>query len=370
MKRKLFLLLTIFLLASVFVFSFKFLAEEKELVLIETNKENLPREFIKGNNELNDAQEFFTKYFSLKVNREERIVQKENIVLEQYNEGVPVMEDGVHKVFDINKVGTYEIHFRYVRKNGEVEDTIGSIVNGEYQKPRFKPLKVKVIQEDKTAPKITYKVPLGQEKYWNYGSDFKEFYKILNVRDNVDGKINLEDNRYVKGAENVDVQALNAKYDLSIEVPDSSGNVSKVNLQITIVDKEPPKILNVRDIIVSKGTKIDYKKMFEITDNHDTLEQLTVEYEILGSKWTKDNKVVVENEIDFNEVGEHVLKITATDTSGNQNVPVYVSIIIEDRIPFYANILYLNLIGLGIVLVAGIITVPIIISKKKNRGNE
>lgn len=370
MKRKLFLLLTIFLLATVSIFSFNFIAEEKELVLIETNKEQLPVEFIKGNEKLLDAQEFFIKYFSLKINREERIIQKENIVLEQYNNAVPVMVDGEHKVFDINKVGNYEIHFRYQKKNGEVEDTIGTIVNGLYKKSRFKPLKVKVIAEDKTPPKITYKVPFGQETIWNYGSDFKEFYKILNVRDNVDGRIILEDNRYIKGADKVDVESLNSKYELVIEIPDTNGNVSNVKLEITIVDKEAPVVLNVRDIIVSKGTKIDYKKMFIIKDNHDSFEQLKIEYEILGSKWTKDNKVVVENEIDFNEVGEHVLQITVTDTSGNKNIPLFVSIIIEDRIPFYTSIIYLNLIGLGIVLIAGIIAVPVIVSKKKNRGNE
>lgn len=103
-----------------------------------------------------------------------------------------------------------------------------------------------------------------------------------------------------------------------LRLTDEGGNYTLVEVNITVkqMDNEPPKIVGVKDIVITEGETISYKKGVSVTDNMD--ENPTLEI---------DN-----SQVDANTPGEYSVIYTATDSAGNKS-SVSATVTVKKQIP-------------------------------------
>lgn len=86
-------------------------------------------------------------------------------------------------------------------------------------------------------------------------------------------------------------------------VTDEGENVTKATAELEVlVDKEPPVISGVKEITVTVGSSISYKKDVTVTDDYDKNVKLTI-----------DN-----SEVNLDEAGDYKVTYSAVDASGNE----------------------------------------------------
>lgn len=84
---------------------------------------------------------------------------------------------------------------------------------------------------------------------------------------------------------------------------DSSGNQTRLSVTVTVKeDKEPPVISGAKDLVVTIGDSISYKKGITVTDNKDKKLSFSVN----------------NSEVNLKKAGSYTVTYTAEDTAGNQ----------------------------------------------------
>lgn len=103
-----------------------------------------------------------------------------------------------------------------------------------------------------------------------------------------------------------------------IDVIDMGGNVTRVCSKLTIwEDTTPPVIEGTKDIYVTVGGSVSYKKGVTATDDIDTDVDLDISAE----------------GVSLNKVGKYPVVYTATDDAGNQTVVEITVHVIEENLP-------------------------------------
>lgn len=277
---------------------------------------NLPVFFVNGREDVD-----FKQYFTIRDARQDVIVEDDYMDLGG---------------FDINVSGKYTIKIEYTGSNGRS-------VN--------RSLNVEVIDEDVEAPFVSgaldeYKV--------NVNTTIEDFYRRFNARDNVDGLIVFTNNDFIEGIDAVDVSIIDSQYEVTVRIVDSSGNAFERPGIIRIVDELEPYIFGVKNITTRLGKEVDYKSHLVFQDNYDEVDKLVIKYTYLFN----DEET---NGIDFNKIGEHTVRVSATDTSGNISTVEQYRVIVENGLSLPALVLIIN----GIILVLGAVVLFVAITVRK-----
>ncbi len=214
----------------------------------------------------------------LEINTEEPD-WKNAYVVENISEEVNVTEN-----VDMSKVGTYEVIYTY--KFGKKDASYKLIVN--------------VV--DTMAPEIT--VDSSKPISFHEGSEKPNIVEYFKATDNGDGEIQITGNMIV---ENIDMNKVGS-YLVQANVKDSANNMSTKNITINIVDITMPLVLvNLNglplDFVVTEGIDSSFTEYFMVIDNEDGVIEVT------------DNMIT--HNIDIGVIGEYMVNLSVTDSSGN-----------------------------------------------------
>lgn len=355
-----FVFTTILLFGATFVVNAAEGQESSIIVSDNVRDRNLPVEFVKDREiptydyEGDDTYDF-RKYFNISENRKS--------VLNMWEEN-PVDLGGydwIFGAFNPNRVGTYRISLSY--------------------KGITKSIQVRVIEEDTTPPYI-FRYDNGEkveglpdkiivEAGKNIASEFIVYF----VGDNVDGEKRLVErnnegeyvfkDEYFPNHDILDEPELETEYLLEVRVSDESGNLYSEDVIIIIKDTTPPIIYNMPNIEVKKGVKVDYKEKLRVSDNYDNPEDLEIIIDIID----KDgNQLGTEEDIEdlFNKLGEHRIRFTVRDTSGNASTRV-VRLVVKNSFTIGEIFLYVNL---GTLVVASVAIGAYFLTKKRSKKME
>lgn len=120
----------------------------------------------------------------------------------------------------------------------------------------------------------------------------------------LNSEINTSDYISLKNGTLVSISSINTdspgKKEVNVILKNKLGHKYKEKFYIEVKDVEPPKI-EVGDITINVGTKIDLSKYAKVTDNYDT----EVKLDIMG-------------DYDISKSGKYEITYKATDSSGNE----------------------------------------------------
>ena len=186
----------------------------------------------------------------------------------------------IYHDIDIERIGTY---------------TVVYIIYDFSQNKKEVKLILKVI--DDIAPIITILEPFVFDVY----GALPYFIDLVDVFDNYD-KI-LKSTIKITTSPKMNVVGV---YPIIIEVKDYSGNITYHRDYIHIVDRIPPEITQLNDIMIIDFSKRNFSSYFEFSDQYDELKNLVVSID--------DSKVI------YDQIGSYPLYIAVTDSSSNQTV--------------------------------------------------
>lgn len=145
---------------------------------------------------------------------------------------------------------------------------------------------------DKKAPLL--EVELVDNSYMSYTTDFKNIK--VNIVDNID--TNLENNLNI-----TKTKLINNTYIISYLISDNSGNQTKKDYTVTLIDDVKPKIF----------LKGDNEITLNLNDKY--VEQGAIAKDEICGDLTKDIKI--KSNVDTSIVGNYKVEYTVTDKSGN-----------------------------------------------------
>mgnify|MGYP004513785609 FL=1 len=106
-----------------------------------------------------------------------------------------------------------------------------------------------------------------------------------------------------------------------LEVEDEGGNVTETEASLEIiVDHEPPVISGVKEITITAGSSVSYKKGITVTDNFDENVELSVN---------------VGEDVDTSKPGDYPITYSAVDSAGNETTvetTLHVKAVTEDTV--------------------------------------
>ncbi len=106
-----------------------------------------------------------------------------------------------------------------------------------------------------------------------------------------------------------------------LEVEDEGGNVTEAEASLEIiVDHEPPVISGVKEITITAGSSVSYKKGITVTDNFDENVELSVN---------------VGEDVDTSKPGDYPITYSAVDSAGNETTvetTLHVKAVTEDTV--------------------------------------
>lgn len=106
-----------------------------------------------------------------------------------------------------------------------------------------------------------------------------------------------------------------------LEVEDEGGNVTEAEASLEIiVDHEPPVISGVKEITITAGSSVSYKKGITVTDNYDENVELVVN---------------VGEDVDTSKPGNYPITYSAVDSAGNETTvetTLHVKAVTEDTV--------------------------------------
>lgn len=111
------------------------------------------------------------------------------------------------------------------------------------------------------------------------------------------------------------------EYELTFIVRDRSGNETRQQITVRIVDREKPVIEPIDNIKIKKGETINLYDYLNVNDNYNSLVELAIQFY---------------GEYDKETPGEYEMKVVVKDESGNEAEETF-KIIVEDVIPPLPN---------------------------------
>lgn len=186
---------------------------------------------------------------------------------------------GPDKDMEINHVGDYEIIIHLYHQN------IATILH--------------VV--DSTPPVIR-----TRNKTIMFGETYAPDDFLESVIDNTDWKVSYK--------EKPDIQC-GGIYPITLEVEDEGGNVTEAETQLEVIqDITPPVIEGVKELTVTEGGSVSYKKGVTVTDDYDDAVALEVDYSAVDTNTPGDYKVIYRAADKYGNVTEistvlHVKKI-------------------------------------------------------------
>ena len=159
---------------------------------------------------------------------------------------------------------------------------------------------VQVEVVDKTAPELK---PVGESQGYvvdveaNGSSDITQY---VNASDNVDGDVTP----FIESNKKLDTSKLGTQM-IELTVSDNAGNTTQQSYEFYVSDSTAPTISYKKEstVTVDYGSQFNYSDYIKVTDNFDK----------------KVTSIDVDGTVNTKKVGETTLKITATDSSGNQS---------------------------------------------------
>lgn len=203
------------------------------------------------------------------------------------NDRVRVIDDFV----DYTQVGTYPIYFVVTYRSGNttIYETTITLV-------------------DDLPPVIIDYQPIVEVEVFN---DTFDFLALIQVLDDYDP------NPVITIEHSIRFDVL-GEYELIYHVFDGSNNVTSLPIIVRIVDRQPPTLKTIGDIVIRKGDTINLHDYLEISDNYNAVEELNVQF--FGS-------------YDALTPGRYILKVVVTDQSGNQTEETFFLIVKEEEPP-------------------------------------
>ena len=122
--------------------------------------------------------------------------------------------------------------------------------------------------------------------------------KYIKATDNVDGDVST----FIEADKKLDTSKLGTQI-INLKVSDNAGNTSTEAYEFYVSDSSAPVIQSQGNVTVDYGSRFDYKKYVKISDRFD------------GSV----KNIKVDGKVDTYKIGSSDLKITATDSSGNES---------------------------------------------------
>lgn len=96
------------------------------------------------------------------------------------------------------------------------------------------------------------------------------------------------------------------RYPLSLTVTDKSGNKAIYQGFVEVVDRIPPIIIQLNEIIITEFEKRLYIHYFSVTDQYDQGDEISIQID--------------DTDVDYFTIGEYPIHVFATDRSGNQSI--------------------------------------------------
>lgn len=334
---------------------------------------NLPIELVLGQNlptyEYEGVETLdFRRYFSITVDRKP--------ILDMWVLDPATGERGIDKggyewnfvAFDINRLGRSTIFIVY----GEHSLAINFNVIPEDITPPHLLVYQNGIPVVTSLPEL-FQIEAGR----NLAQQFINYF----VGDNIDDETQLvkrdENGEYVFKEEYfpnyqiLENAEANIEYELQIRISDSAGNTYEQDIIVIIRDTTPPTIFNVPNIEIKKGNRVDYKENIVVQDNLSLSENIVLTYDIVDSNNVTE-VIGTEADIDalFDTLGEHNIRVRATDENGNTSTRV-IRLVVKNPITIGEVILYINLAGIVILGFGfGIYYLTVKPKNKKGENNE
>lgn len=185
------------------------------------------------------------------------------------------------KSYDPNQLGTYKV---------EVTAT------DMFSNASTKTVEVSVV--DRTAPVLETVAKSNGFVVDVEAKGSNDIKKYIKATDNVDGDVST----FIEADKKLDTSKLGTQI-INLKVSDNAGNTSTEAYEFYVSDSSAPVIQSQGNVTVDYGSQFDYKKYVRISDRFD------------GG--VKDVKV--DGKVDTHKIGSTDLKITATDSSGNES---------------------------------------------------
>ena len=204
------------------------------------------------------------------------------------DENIVITADNITESLDMSKVGTYDVVYTVTDSEGETSTIT---------------LKIRIIDHADTTPPTITLSKTAQLEYDQF-STAPDITKFVSAIDDYDGVIEITMDNITTNA-NINRAGT---YDIEYVVRDSSGNEAKLIVQITINDKEAPKVVgkNLNTYVGTPLTMEDVIANLTVTDNVDGVMTLT------------EANIADLDMVDFNEPGEYGVTVTVADEAGNE----------------------------------------------------
>ena len=206
---------------------------------------------------------------------------------------MPVTWDMIDvSALDMDTPGIYPVVFTAI-------DSAGNVT--EYT------LDIQILEEaDTEAPQLTLdeNLPTTFDQFADIEVDLSEYVGAV---DNIDGEINLRPSMIDAGGFSLQTAGV---YTVIYTVTDSSGNTATLELELTVLDKEPPHIQAPTERTMTIGEVFDPLAGIQVMDNVDGAITLTLDHVSGYEVFTDEAFVTI-------EAGSFEVLYTVTDEAGN-----------------------------------------------------
>jgi hypothetical protein len=181
---------------------------------------------------------------------------------------------------DSSRIGIYQVYYHLFDFSGNSTEVV---------------LKIEVI--DDTPPTISFHEPLIFDVY----SPIPHFYHLVDYHDNYDdvSEISIK----ITTAPKMDVVG---SYPIVIELSDLSKNIFIYRGYVEIIDRIPPVIEEIDQIVITDFQKRAYFSYFNVSDQYDKKEDIDI--------------IIDDSRVDYQKIGVYPLTVYAYDTSHNEGV--------------------------------------------------
>jgi len=109
------------------------------------------------------------------------------------------------------------------------------------------------------------------------------------------------------------------EYPISLDISDASGNLSSYRGYIRVIDRIPPTVIQLSDVVITDFTKKPLEFYFQATDQYDTSSQLTI--------------IIDDQDVDYETIGMYQAWCEISDRSSNQTRLAFDIMVIDQTSP-------------------------------------
>ncbi|VEU82856.1 immunoglobulin-like domain-containing protein [Acholeplasma hippikon] len=226
----------------------------------------------------NTKLEIKLKYKEITINYQTELNEKELLSYVQNASALNTNDIKITSYVDSTTLGTYEVYYEITNKKRSVTTEILKVHVKDIKKPTLEIIRPLQIELNKLEPYIL---------------------DYIYVTDNYDNSLDI----MVTTQGKVDTSKV-GDYRIMVTLKDTSKNEVTYPLVFSVKDLTKPKILQIKEIVVTDFIRPDLQSFFKITDNYD--KDLDFEFD--------------ESYIDYETVGSYPLIVKATDQSQNEQV--------------------------------------------------